>query len=656
MSCEFISELRRLSKLSAEAVQNLDHFDPLKKYMHITRHTEIDFKQLLLKIAEVNHKQLVLVCGSAGDGKSHLLSYLKYSDQDQILDSYTIINDATESDAPNQTAIETLAERIAAFRDDRLNDGGREKVVLAINLGMLNNFIDSEQGKYFGKLKQYVLNNNIFSVAQPLPFNKDEVFHHIDFSNYQLYTLTADGARSDYLTELFEKVFGNNTCNPFYNTYINQGSTCPHHTQCPVRHNFELLMKEDVRKLLIQRIIEVCIKDKLVITSRDILNFIFDAVVSPDFDEKKLWNLLSNPAKFLETYISYTTPMLIFENRGTSSLIDCMTENAATSDNIEKRDCDVLDFYAADDITPIVLSELNGSEYSDILHSIGLSAIDNGRDPLKKYIYSPLSEIENKDVWEYLLKNDGQSAWGTDNRYLFSLYQGEEMGEEQSVVGEVNKDKIAITGNSRFGCWCCTMVKEDKSLKNFIDHGSTELIPLREYRNWLVELRRTPEARDYRRRNGAVYLMKNGEFGRGPFTLETRKEMLRRLLQLQKSSGFELISVEELKFIDKVWEQEGDLTCRAVVDIYFEVMGERLPWDQYKKAKYDHETLGTIHDLCEKHDVPFDLMSRLMSAVDNSKLYTRSSETAKEVEKVLNQGWLHFDRIREELENDITED
>lgn len=387
MSCEFISELRRLSKLSAEAVQNLDHFDPLKKYMHITRHTEIDFKQLLLKIAEVNHKQLVLVCGSTGDGKSHLLSYLKYSDQDQILDSYIIINDATESDAPNQTAIETLAERIAAFRDDRLNDGGREKVVLAINLGMLNNFIDSEQGKYFGKLKQYVLNNNIFSVAQPLPFNKDEVFHHIDFSNYQLYTLTANGARSDYLTELFEKVFGNNTCNPFYNTYINQGSTCPHHTQCPVRHNFEFLMKEDVRKLLIQRIIEVCIKDKLVITSRDILNFIFDAVVSPDFDEKKLWNLLSNPAKFLETYISYTTPMLIFENRGTSSLIDCMTENAATSDNIEKRDCDVLDFYAADDITPIVLSELNGSEYSDILHSIGLSAIDNGRDPLKKYVY-----------------------------------------------------------------------------------------------------------------------------------------------------------------------------------------------------------------------------------------------------------------------------
>lgn len=139
-------------------------------------------------------------------------------------------------------------------------------------------------------------------------------------------------------------------------------------------------------------------------------------------------------------------------------------------------------------------------------------------------MYSPLSEIANKDVWEYLLKDDGQSAWGTDNRYLFSLYQGEEIGEEQSVVGEVDKDKIAVTGNSRFGCWCCTMVKEDKSLKNFIDHGATELVPLREYRNWLVELRRTPEARDYRRRNGAVYLMKMASLavGHSPWMLERK--------------------------------------------------------------------------------------------------------------------------------------
>lgn len=274
----------------------------------------------------------------------------------------------------------------------------------------------------------------------------------------------------------------------------------------------------------------------------------------------------------------------------------------------------------------------------------------------KAYVFSPLSEIKNEYVWQYLLKDDGMSAWETDNNYLFGLYQGEELSEEQSVVGEVDKDKVSITGNSRFGCWCCTMVKEDKSLKNFIDHGAEELVPLRNFRNWIIEQRKTPDARDYRRRNGSVYTMPSGEIGRGPFTLETRKEMLCRLLQLEVDTGFELISIDELKYIDKIWESEGDLSCRALVDIYYEVKGEKLPWDQYKKAKYDDETLSYIANLCEKHEVPFDLMSRLMVVVDNSKLYTRSGETTKEVEKVLNQGWLHFDRIREELEHETEKD
>lgn len=266
--------------------------------------------------------------------------------------------------------------------------------MLAINLGMLNNFIDSDQGTHFCKLRQYVLDNNIFSVAQPLPFDKDNVFQHIDFSDYQLYTLTADGAKSDYLTELFAKVFGSDPRNPFYNTYANQGSVCPHHAQCPIRHNFEFLMKEEVQKLLIQRIIEVCIKNKMVVTSRDVLNFIFDAVVSPNFDEKKFWNILSNPTKFLETYISYTTPMLLFENTGTSSLIDCMTKNATSSENIESRDEAILIFYAVDDITPIALSVLNTSKYAEVVRSVGLSSIDNSRDALKKYVYKFLTNYK----------------------------------------------------------------------------------------------------------------------------------------------------------------------------------------------------------------------------------------------------------------------
>lgn len=270
----------------------------------------------------------------------------------------------------------------------------------------------------------------------------------------------------------------------------------------------------------------------------------------------------------------------------------------------------------------------------------------------KAYVYSPLSEVRNENVWEYLLRGDGKSAWNTDNHYLYNLYQGENLSEEDSVVGQVNKDNMKVTGNSRFGCWICTMVKEDKSLKNFIDHGASELIPLRDFRNWLVELRATPEARDYRRRNGSVYLTSSGEYGRGPFTMETRKEILKRLLQLEVETGFELITLEELKMIDKLWEDEGDLSRRSLVEIYAEVKGQKLPWDNYRKAKYDEETIDLLHSLCAKYEVPFDLVSKLMISVDNSKFYTRSAVTAKNVERILNEGWLHFEVIREGLNHE----
>ena len=270
----------------------------------------------------------------------------------------------------------------------------------------------------------------------------------------------------------------------------------------------------------------------------------------------------------------------------------------------------------------------------------------------KAYVYNPLTEIPNSVVWEYLLKGDAVSAWGTDNKYLFSLYQGENLGEEQSVVGEIDKDKIPITGNSRFGCWCCTMVKEDKSLQNFIDHGANDLKPLRRFRNWLVDLRATPEARDWRRRNGTVYFNAEGELGRGPFTLESRKLILKELLKLEIETGFELITFEELKMIDKMWEDEGDLTRRALVDIYYEVKGSRLPWDQFKHAKYDQETVNSISDLCKKYNVPFELVSKLLIAVDNTKFYTRSAVSAREIEKIMNQGWLHYEKIQEGLEDE----
>lgn len=235
-------------------------------------------------------------------------------------------------------------------------------------------------------------------------------------------------------------------------------------------------------------------------------------------------------------------------------------------------------------------------------------------------------------------------------RYLFSLYQGEAMGEEQSVIGENDERKLPITGNSRFGCWICTMVKEDKSLKKFIDTGETSLIPLRDFRNRLLELRNTPSAREYKRRNGAVYIKDNGELGQGPFTMEARKTILRELLELEVSTGFELITKDELKMIDRMWEKEGDLTRQDLVNIYYETKGEHLSWANYKTAIYTDDVIKEIETLCEENDLSFELISKLIIEIEENKNFTNPTAMTKAFDRVINQGWLHYDAIKEGFE------
>lgn len=276
------------------------------------------------------------------------------------------------------------------------------------------------------------------------------------------------------------------------------------------------------------------------------------------------------------------------------------------------------------------------------------------KDIENAYVYNPLTEIPNEQVWRFLLMDNAQSPWKSDNKYLFSLYQGEHLhlGEEQSVIGEIDENKIPVTGNSRFGCWICTMVKEDKSLKAFIDGGETWLVPLRDYRDWMLEMRSTPWARETKRRNGTMYRKSDGTLGLGPFTMETRQEMLRRLLQLEVDTGLPLITVEELKCIDAMWDHEGDLSRRRLVEIYYEVKGTRLPWDDYKVPVFDAEVIEQVRTLCEEYDVEFELISKLIVEIEANKNYTRSTMVTKAFDRIINQGWLHFDSIEKGLNNE----
>jgi len=215
---------------------------------------------------------------------------------------------------------------------------------------------------------------------------------------------------------------------------------------------------------------------------------------------------------------------------------------------------------------------------------------------------------------------------------------------------------MRITANSRFGCWICTMVKEDKSLKNFIDHGEEWLIPLRDFRNWLLDIRDNPDYRDRKRRNGSVYVKEDGELGFGSFNMHGRKEILRRLLQLEVDTGLELITQEELKMIDSMWEKEGDLTKRMLVDLYFEIKGERLPWDEYRVPLFSDDSFDIVKSTCDEFGIEYEMLSKLIVAIESNKHYTRGQKVNKAFDKVVNEGWLHYENIKKAKEDVKHED
>jgi DNA sulfur modification protein DndC len=88
----------------------------------------------------------------------------------------------------------------------------------------------------------------------------------------------------------------------------------------------------------------------------------------------------------------------------------------------------------------------------------------NARLP-NSLIYSPIEDWRNDEVWIYL--NQWQNPWGYSNKDLFSMYRGATADSECPLVVDTSTPSC---GDSRFGCWVCTMVSQDKSMEAMIQN------------------------------------------------------------------------------------------------------------------------------------------------------------------------------------------
>ncbi|MFZ8786510.1 phosphoadenosine phosphosulfate reductase family protein [Thermocrinis sp.] len=170
----------------------------------------------------------------------------------------------------------------------------------------------------------------------------------------------------------------------------------------------------------------------------------------------------------------------------------------------------------------------------------------NGMELEKNHlrVFAPIFDFTEEDIWEFLTQN--RSPWGEDYSKVINLYKAAR--GECPLIPEESSGKNGC--GSRFGCWVCTVVKEDKTLKNQAQ-GSEVLKRLYEFRNWMAEFSLDPQNRLPFRRNGKPAINK-----KGMLSFQARKEILKRLQELEKQTKMQIISTEEIEEIKRIWEED----------------------------------------------------------------------------------------------------
>ena len=239
------------------------------------------------------------------------------------------------------------------------------------------------------------------------------------------------------------------------------------------------------------------------------------------------------------------------------------------------------------------------------------------------FMFAPIANLSNQEVWTYLVNS--QNPWGGDNQELLNLYRSASDVMECPLVID---DTTPSCGNSRFGCWTCTVVTRDKSMTQMILNGEEWMEPLLKFRDWLQDLRD-----DYGRREK---YRRTGEEGPGPFNIETRKEVLEALLKLEEEVGMELITMPELAAIQLQWNYDGKFRYE-VADIYANVKGKKAMIPDNKISERRREEFRILEEVCREHGVNSDHIKTLMELEREHLSFLRRRTIFSDIQKKIKE-------------------
>ncbi len=241
-------------------------------------------------------------------------------------------------------------------------------------------------------------------------------------------------------------------------------------------------------------------------------------------------------------------------------------------------------------------------------------------------IYLPIEDWRTDEVWMYLMQ--WKNPWGVDNKDLFTMYRGATADNECPLVVDTSTPSC---GDSRFGCWVCTMVSKDKSMEAMIQNDEEKewMQPLLDIRNEL-DVVDDRDKRDFRRIYGRVELFERNVNGQtsvepipGPYTKKWREYWLKRVLEAQTQvrktapadmQEITLITPEELSEIRRIWLEEKHEFDDRLPQIYQEATGEPFidPNRGAGNTLLGLEEWNILEELSQGDAMHLELMAKLL--------------------------------------------
>ena len=246
------------------------------------------------------------------------------------------------------------------------------------------------------------------------------------------------------------------------------------------------------------------------------------------------------------------------------------------------------------------------------------------------FVYAPIKELMLEEVW-YII-NAIPSPWNFDNSILFNIYK-DASADDYECPTVVTDKSHGSCGQSRFGCWVCTVVKDDKSMYSLIKNGREWMKPLYDFRIEIDKERNIVENRMPYRRDG-----KRAINDMGPYIFSYRAKMLKRLLEVQNElqkhdPNIKLISDQELIAIQVNWYRDFNFSYQ-VSEIYNSIYKKSFNMEKNIKNKLEADLM---REICFENPEEGELIEQLLILQRSKSLMQRRRGLKNEIESRLKE-------------------